>query len=132
MFNSISLQCILYQLLFILNMIKYRYLCRIFECKCAFDDVFSLFEDGQVNAKYVSRATQSRFFVNYVTHTCQLDKNCMHYQGLDNDRAKYVSNSVLCENKSKLHQQNPQWWCFLCPLPPFCFAQKTLYKVRVL
>ena len=30
----------------------------------------------------------------------------MQYQGLDNDRAKHVSNSVLCENKSNLHQQN--------------------------
>ena len=92
--------------------------------KGSFGDVFSLFEVDQVNAKYVSRATQSRFFVNYVTHTNQLDKNCMHYQGLDNDRAKHVSNSVLCENKSNLHQHNPQLWCFLCPLPPFCFAQK--------
>ena len=56
--------------------------------KCTFDDVFSLFEDGQVNAKYVNRVTQSRFFVNYVTHTSQLDKTCMHLQGLDNNRAK--------------------------------------------
>ena len=99
-------------------------MCRILQRKCSFDDVFSLFEVDQVNAKYVSRATQSRFFVNYVSHTNQLDKNRMHYQGLDNDRTKHVSNSVLCENKSNLHQQNPQWWCFLCPLPPFCFAQK--------
>ena len=71
------LQCILYQLLLILSMIKYRCLCRIFERKCTFDDVFSLFEVDQVNAKYVSRATQARFFVNYVTHTSQLDKK-MH------------------------------------------------------
>ena len=85
-------------------MIKYRYLCRIFELQCAFDDVFSLFEDDQVNAKYVSRATQPRFFVNYDTHASQIDKNCVHYQGLDNDRAKYVSNSVLSENKSNLYQ----------------------------
>ena len=106
-------------------MIQYRYLCRIFERKCSFDDVFSLFEVDQVNAKYVSRATQPHFFVNYVTHTNQLDKKKrMHFQGLDNDRAKHVSNSVLCENKSNLYQQNPQWWCSLCPLPPFCFAQK--------
>ena len=86
--------------------------------------MFSLFEVDQVNAKYVSNATQSRFFVNYVTHTNQTDKNRMHYQGLDNDRAKHVSNSVLCENESNLHQQNPQWWLFLMPLPSFCFAQK--------
>ena len=105
-------------------MIQCRYMCRILQRKCSFDDVFSLFEVDQVNAKYVSRATQSRFFVNYVSHTNQLDKNRMHYQGLDNDRTKHVSNSVLCENKSNLHQQNPQWWCFLCPLPPFCFDQK--------
>ena len=124
MFNSNFIQCIIYQLLFLLSMIQYRYLCRIFEQKCSFGDVFSLFEVDQVNAKYVSRATQSRFFVNYVTHTNQLDKNRMHYQGLDNDRAKHVSNSVLCENKSNLHQHNPQLWCFLCPLQPFCFAQK--------
>ena len=71
--------------MFILNMIKYRYLCKIFEGKCTFDDVFSLFKDDQVNVKYVSRATKSRFFVNYVTHTSQLYKKCMHLQGLDND-----------------------------------------------
>ena len=68
-----------------LSMIQYRYLCRIFERKCSFDDVFSLFEVDQVNAKYVSRATQPHFFVNYVTHTNQLDKNHMHFQGLNND-----------------------------------------------
>ena len=56
-------------------MIKKRYLYRIFERKRTFDDVFSLFEDDQVNAKYESRATQSRFFVNYVTHTSQLETN---------------------------------------------------------
>ena len=50
--------------------------------------MFSLFEEDQVNAKYLSRATQSRYFVNYVTHTSQLDKTCMHKQGLDNNRAK--------------------------------------------
>ena len=105
-------------------MIQYWYLCRIFERKCSFDDVFSLFEVDQVNIKYVSRATQSHFFVNNVTKTNQIDKNHMQYQGLDNDRAKHVSNSVLFENKSDLHQQNAQWWCYLCPLPPFCFAQK--------
>ena len=115
---------VLYQLLFLLSMIQYRYLCRIFERKCSFDDVFSLFEVYQVNVKYVSRATQSRFVVNYVTNTNQIDKNCMQYQGLDNDRAKHVSNLVLCENKSNLHQQILQWWCFSCPLPPFSFAQK--------
>ena len=49
---------------------------RIFERKCTFDDVFSLFEDDQVNAKCVSRATQSRFFVNYVTHTSQTKLAC--------------------------------------------------------
>ena len=84
-------------------MIQYRYLCRIFELKCSFDDVFSLFEVNQVNVKYVSRATQSRFFVNYVTNTNQIDKNRMQYKGLDNGRAKHVSYSVLCENKSNLH-----------------------------
>ena len=124
MLNSNFKQCILSQVLFLLSIIQYRYLCRIFERKCAFDDLFSLFEVDQVNVKYVSRATQSRFFVNYVTKSNQIDKNRMQYQGLVNDRAKHVSNSVLCENKSNLHQQNPQWWCFLCPLPPFCFAQK--------
>ena len=124
MFSSNFIQCILYQLLFLLSMIQYRYLCRLFERKCSFNDVFSLFEGDQVNVKYVSRATQSRFFVNYVTNTNQIDKNRMQYQGLDNGKAKHVSNSVLCENKSNLHQQNPQWWCFLCLLPPFCFAQK--------
>ena len=124
MFNSNFIQCILYQLLFLLSMIQYRCLCRIFERKCSFDDVFSLFEVDQVNIKYVSRATHSRFFVNYVTNTNQIDKNRMQYQGLDNDRAKHVSNSVLCEDKSNLHQQNAQWWCFLCSLLPFCFAQK--------
>ena len=124
MFNSNFIQCILYQLLLLLSMIQYRCLCRIFERKCSFDDVFSLFEVDQVNIKYVSRATQSRFFVNYVTNTNQIDKIRMQYQGLDNERAKHVSNSVLCENKSNLHQQNAQWWCFLCSLPPFCFAQK--------
>ena len=81
-------------------MIQYRYLCRIFERKCSFDDVFSLFEVDQVKVKYVSRATQSRFFVYYVKNTDQIDKNFMQYQGLDNDRAKHVSNLVLCENKS--------------------------------
>ena len=81
-------------------MIQYRYLCRIFERKCSFDDVFSLFEVDQVNVKYVSRATQSRFFVNYFTNTNQIDKNRMHYQGLDNERAKHVSISVFCDNKS--------------------------------
>ena len=90
-------------------MIQYRYLCRIFERKYSFDDVFSLVEDDQVNVKYVSRATQSRFFVIYGTNTNQIDKSRMQYQGLDNDRAKHVSNSVLCENKSNLYQQNPQW-----------------------
>ena len=124
MFNSNYIQCILYQLLFLLSMIQYRYLCRIFERKCSLNDVFSLVKVDQVNVKYVSRATQSRFFVNYVTNTNQIDKNRMQYQGLDNNRAKHVSNLFLCENKSNLHQQNPQWWCFLCPLPPFCFAQK--------
>ena len=48
----------------------------------------------------------------------------MQYQGLDNDKAKHESNSVRCKNKRNLHQQNPQWWCFLCPIPPFCFAKK--------
>ena len=124
MLSSNFIQCILYHFLFLLSMIQYRYLCRIFEQKCSFDDVFSLFEVDQVNVKYVSRATQSCFFVNYVTNTNQIDKNRMQYQVLDNDRAKHVSNLVLCENKSNFHQQNPQWWCFLCPLPPFCFAQK--------
>ena len=89
----------------LLSMIQYRYVCRIFERKCFFDDVFSLLEVDQVNIKYVSRVTQSRFFVNYVTNTNQIDKN----QGLDNDRAKHVSNSVRCESKSNLHQQNAQW-----------------------
>ena len=124
MFNSNFIQCIHYQLLFLLSMIQFRYLCRIFVQKCSFDDVFSLFEVDQVNVKYVSRATQSRFSVNYVTNTNQIDINRMQYQGLDNDRAKHVSNTVLCKNKSNLHQQIPQWWCFLCPLLPFCFAQK--------
>ena len=72
---------------FLLSMIQYRYLCRIFERKCSFDDVFSLFEVDQVNIKYVSRATQSRFCVNNATNTNQIDKNRMQYQGLDNDRA---------------------------------------------
>ena len=76
-------------------MIQYRCLCRIFERKCSFDDVFSLFEVDQVNIKYVSRATQSRFFVNYVTNINQIDKNRMQYQSLDNDRAKHVSNSRI-------------------------------------
>ena len=76
--NIPFLQCILYQLLFILSMIKDRYLCRIIERKCTFNDVFSLFVFDQVNTKYVSRATQARFFVNYVTHTSQFDKTCMH------------------------------------------------------
>ena len=92
--------------------------------KCPFDDVFLLFEVDKVNAKYVSRATQSRFFVNYVTHTNQLDKNPMHYQGLDNDKAKHVSNSVLCENKSYLHQQNHQWWSLFCPFRHFVLLKK--------
>ena len=77
-------------------MIQYRYLCRIFERKCSFDHVFSLFEVDKVNAKYVSRVTISRFFVNYVTHTSKSDKNRMRLQGLDNDRAKHVFNLVLC------------------------------------
>ena len=77
---------------FLLSMIQYyRCLRRIFEQKCSFDDVLSLFEVDQVNIKYVSRATQSRFFVNYVTNTNQIDKNRMQYQGLDNDRAKHIS-----------------------------------------
>ena len=59
-----------------------------------------------MNIKYTSRATQSRFFVNYVTNTNQIDKNRMQYQELDNDRAKHVSNSVLCENKSNLQYTN--------------------------
>ena len=48
----------------------------------------------------------------------------MQYQGLDNDRAKHVSNSVLCENKSNIHQQNAQWWCFLCPFCHFVLLKK--------
>ena len=75
---------------------QYRYLCRIFERKCSFDHVFSHFEVDKVNAKYVSTVTKSRFFVNYVTNTSQSDKNQMRLQGLDNDRAKHVFNSVLC------------------------------------
>ena len=126
MFNSNFIQFILYQLLFLLSMIQYRYLCRIFERKCSFDDVFSRFEVDQVNVKYVSRATQSRFFVNYVTNTNQIDKNRMQYQGLDNDRAKHVSNSVLCENKSNLHQQNHQRWCFLSPFRHFVLLKKKI------
>ena len=128
----------LYQLLILLSMIQYRYLCRIFERKCSFDDVFSLFEVGLVNVKYVSRATQSCFFVNYVTNTNEIDNNRMHYQGLDNDRAKHVSNSALCENKSNLHQQNLQWWSvvvFLMTPSAILFCSKnTLYSymVRVL
>ena len=51
---------------------------QIFELKYTFYDVLSLFEDDQENAKYVSRATQSRFFVNYFTHTSRLDTTCMH------------------------------------------------------
>ena len=117
------LQCILYQLLFILNMIKYRYLCRMFERNCTFDDVFSLFEVDQVNAKYVSRATQARFFVNYVTRTSQLDKIACTDKVWTMAELN-VSNAVHCENKSNIHRQNPQWWCFSCPLPPLCFAQK--------
>ena len=124
MFNSNFIQCILNQLLFLPSMIQYRCLCRIFERKCYFDDVFSLFEVDQVNIKYVSRATQSRFFVNYVTNTNQIDKKSYALPRSGNNRAKHVSNSVLCENKSNLHQQNAQWWCFLCSLPPFCSAQK--------
>ena len=77
LFNSNCIQCILYHFLFLLSMIQYRYLCRIFERKCSFDHVFSLFEVDKVNAKYVSRVTISRFFVNYVTHTSQSDKNRM-------------------------------------------------------
>ena len=57
-----------------------------------------LFEVEKVNVKNVSRATQSRFFVNNVTNTNKIDKNRMQYLGLDNDRAKHVSNSVLCES----------------------------------
>ena len=34
--------------------------------------MFSLFEDDQVNAKYVSRATQPRSLVNYVTHASHI------------------------------------------------------------
>ena len=79
-------------------MIQYRYLCRTFERKCSFDDVFSLFDVDKVSVKYVSSATQTRFFVNYVTITNQIDKKRMQYQGLDNNRAKHVSNSVLCDN----------------------------------
>ena len=124
MFNSNFIQCILYQLLFLLSMIQYRYLCRIFERKCSFDDVFSLFEVDQVNAEYVSRATQPRFFVNYVTHTNQLDKNRMHFRGLDNDRAKHVSKSVIYENKSNLHQQNPQWCFSYAPIRHFVLLKK--------
>ena len=73
------LQCILNQLLLILNMIKYTSICAEYLSeKGTFDDGFSLLEDDQVNAKYVSRATKSRFFVKYVTHTSQLYKKCMH------------------------------------------------------
>ena len=117
----------------LLSMIQYRYVCRIFERKCFFDDVFSLLEVDQVNIKYVSRVTQSRFFVNYVTNTNQIGKNRMQYQGLDNDRAKHVSNSVLCEKKKQLTPTECPVVMFLMPHPPFCFAQKkTLYMVRVL
>ena len=48
---------------------------KVFERKCTFEDVLSLFIDDQVNEKYVSRANRSRFFVNYVVHTNRLDKN---------------------------------------------------------
>ena len=103
-------------------MIQYRYLCRIFEPKCSFDDVFSLFEVDQVNVKYVSRATTS--FVNYVTNTNQIDKNRMQYQGLDNDRAKHVSNSVLCENKATYTNRIPSGGVSYAPFRHFVLLKK--------
>ena len=105
-------------------MIHYRYLCRIFERKCFFDDVFSLFEVDQVNVKYVSRATQPRFFVNYITNTNQIDENRMQYQGLDNYRAKFVSNSILCVDKRNLHQQNPSGGVSYAPFRHFVLLKK--------
>ena len=73
---------------------------KVFDRKCIFETsrCFFHFKDDQVNAEYASRATRPRFFVNYVVHTSRLDKDCMHLQGLDNDRAKYAFNLVLCKN----------------------------------
>ena len=43
---------------------------------------------------------------------------------MDNGRAKYVSNSVLCENKSNLHLQNPQWGVSYAPFRHFVLLKK--------
>ena len=105
-------------------MIQYRYLGRIFERKCSLNDVLSIVEVDQVNVKYVSRATQSRFFVNYVTNTNQIDKNRMRYQGLDNDRAKHVSNLFLCENKATYTNRIPSGGVSYAPFRHFVLLKK--------
>ena len=77
-----------------------------------------------MNVKYVSRATQSRFFVNYVTNTNQIDKNRMQYKGLDNGRAKHVSNSVLCENKATYTNRIPSGGVSYAPFRHFVLLKK--------
>ena len=80
----------------------------VFIRSCTFEDDILIFKDDQVNAKYISRATLLRFFVNYAVYTSQLNKCFMHYQGIDNDKTKHVFHLVLCANKSNLNQQNFQ------------------------
>ena len=130
MFNSNYIQCILYQLLLLLSMIQYRYLCKIFERKCSLNDVFSLVEVDQVNVKCVSRATQSRFFVNYVTNTNQIDKNRMQYQGLDNERAKHVSNLFFVRIKATYTNGIPTGGVSYAPFRHFVLLKKYILYVQ--
>ena len=102
-------QFILYQPFYCLSMIKIKCICTKYLCEIALlKMVFSHFKDDQVNAEYMTRATLSRFCVNYVVYASLLNKTCMYAQGVDNDRVIYVFNLLLCGNKSNLHQQNLQ------------------------
>ena len=74
--------------------------------KCTFDDVFSLFEDGQVNAKYVNRAT------------------CMHLQGLDNNRAKMHPTWSYVKIKATYINRIPSGGVSYAPFRHFVLLEK--------
>ena len=86
--------------------------------------MFSLFEVDQVNVKYVSRATQSRSFVNYVTNTNQIDKNRMQYQGLDNDRAKMYPRQSFVRIKTTYTDRIPSSGVSYAPFRHFVLLKK--------
>ena len=86
--------------------------------------MFSCFEVDQVNVKYVSRATQSRFFVNYVTNTNQIDENRMQYQGLDNDRAKMYPTWSCVRIKATYTNRIPSGGVSYAPFRHFVLLKK--------